>query len=75
MAKTPRTGRPSIFRGKKGGTRVHGIVTPAGSIAFEQARKRLGKLVGHDVEDVSDGDVVEYLALGDTETRRLLDLD
>lgn len=78
----PRKGRASIFRDKlltprhspKG--RVNGILSHAGAVAFEQARKRLRELyreiVGHQPGSVSDGDCVEYLARGPDETRRYL---
>lgn len=71
---TPATGRESLFRGKKGGDRVQGVLTPAGSRRFEQARARLGRMIGKDAEKVSDADVIEFLARGDEETRKVLGL-
>jgi len=66
-------GRPSIFRNKEGGARVHGVLTPIGSRRFEQARLRLARLAVRDPEQISDADVVEFLARGDEATRRYLD--
>lgn len=65
-------GRASIFRDKKGGDRVHGVLTPRGSVRFELHRRKLAKLVARDPEDVSDADVVEYMARGEQETRAYL---
>jgi hypothetical protein len=65
-------GQPSIFGKKAGGDRLQGNVTAIGSTAFEQARARLAKLVGWDVERVSDGDTIEFLARGETATRKYL---
>ncbi len=65
-------GRPSIFRNKQGGSRVHGVLTPIGSRRFEHARQRLARLVSRDPEQVSDADVVEFLARGDDATRKYL---
>lgn len=68
----PMTGRASIFRDKKGGSRVQGIMTPVGSKRFEQARRRLGKLADRETEHVSDADTIEYLARGESETVKYL---
>jgi len=65
----PTFGRPSIFRGKDGGTRLQAVITPAGTVRFEQARARLAKLASWEVERVSNADVIEYLARGDKDTR------
>lgn len=65
-------GRPSIFRDKKGGSRFQGVLTPAGSRRFELARVRLAKLVSRDPEQVSDADVVEFLARGDKDSKAYL---
>lgn len=65
-------GRASIFRDKKGGSRVQGVMTPIGSRAFEQARQRLGKLASVEKEKVSDADTIEYLARGETATKKYL---
>ena len=59
-----RTGRPSIFRGKDRSTPVKAYMTPTGKKQLHVARRRLAHLVGWKVVDVSDGDVVEYLARG-----------
>lgn len=67
-----RAGRASIFRGKQGGARLQGVITKAGSNRFEQARKRLARLAGRDVEEVSDADTIEYLARGEAETLKVL---
>jgi hypothetical protein len=67
------TGRASIFRGKKGGDRVQGILTPVGSTRFEQSRKRLARLAGREVEHVSDGDVIEFEVRGEENTRLYLE--
>lgn len=64
----PGEGRASLFRDKKGGDRVQGVITPLGSSRFEAARKRLGDLAGRDPEHVSDADVIEYLARGESAT-------
>lgn len=61
-------GRPSIFRNKTGGSRVQGVITARGSVRFEQARRRLAKLASREIEHISDADVIEYLARGDSET-------
>lgn len=63
MAKTLK-GRKSIFRGKKGGMRVQGIITKIGAAKFREARARLANLVDWKVRDVSKADVIEYLARG-----------
>jgi len=68
MAKT-QFGRPCIFRDKAGGTKKQGVITPAGTIRFEAARRRLAKLAGREVEQISDADTIEYLARGETETK------
>jgi hypothetical protein len=73
MAKTPQFGRASIFRNKEGGARVQGTLTPAGSIRFERARKTLARLAAREVEQVSDADVVEFLARGEADTIAYLD--
>jgi hypothetical protein len=73
-------GRPSIFRGKvaddgtlqDGAKRVQGVITPVGTRRFEQSRARLAKLADLEVEQVSDADVIEFLARGETNTRRYL---
>lgn len=68
-----RRGRASIFRGKlKAGTRVQGILSPAGAESFEAARVRLARLAAREVTAVSDADVIEYLARGERATRAAL---
>jgi hypothetical protein len=67
-----RPGRTSIFRDKAGGDRVQGNITAAGSVRFEQARRRLAKLAGCEYEDVSDADTIEFLARGEGETIKAL---
>lgn len=61
-------GRASIFRGKKNGKRVQGIVTFAGGREFERRRKELAELAERDVGDVSDADTIEFLARGTAAT-------
>jgi hypothetical protein len=69
-------GRASVFRGKDGGVRVQGILTRKGGKYFEQRRKQLERLyrevLGHAPTTVSDADVIEFLALGDENTRAYL---
>jgi hypothetical protein len=66
-------GRPAIFPGKTGDSVRVNRLTPTGSTRFEQARKRLAKLAGWEVEDVSDADCIEFLALGETATIKHLE--
>lgn len=76
MAKTPKMGRHSIFRGKEDGYRVQAIITKVGGTKFEQARAQLtllyGRVVGVNPASVSDADVVEFLARGAEDTERYL---
>lgn len=65
-----RAGRRSIFRDKV--VRVQGWLTKRGGADFERARQRLAVLAGWNKEDVSDSDVQEYLAIGETETMKYL---
>ena len=60
----PKTGRASLFRGKKGGARVQGVITRDGARAFERRRRDLATLVRRKAADISDADVIEYLARG-----------
>lgn len=71
--KRPATGRPSLFRGKDRSKQpLQGRVTERGRGAFEAARKRVAALATtYRVEgrtwtakEVSDGDTIEYLAIG-----------
>jgi hypothetical protein len=61
-------GRASIFRDKEGGTRVQGLLTAEGFVCFGERREELRRLtaevVGKDPGQVSDADVIEYLARG-----------
>lgn len=66
------TGRSAIFRGKVNGRRLQGVITPVGAIAFEAARKKLGKLADVEKENVSDADTIEFLAIGETATKEYL---
>lgn len=63
---------PAIFKDKADGARYQGIVTKAGSVAFEAARCRLAKLANRSVETTSDGCVFEALARGWDNTREYL---
>lgn len=67
-----KTGRPAIFRPKD---RLHGIrafMTADGEAALQVARVRLATLTGWDADEISVGDVVEYLARGEKDTRAYL---
>ena len=66
------SGRKSIFRNKAGGDRVQGIITRIGSQRFEEARHRLAVVARRLVSNVSDADVVEFLARGEKNTRDYL---
>lgn len=61
-------GRPSIFRDKVGGQRVQAIISKTGASRFEAARKRLAKLAKWKPDQISDADVVEFLARGEADT-------
>lgn len=61
-------GRPSIFRDKVGGQRVQAIISKTGAKRFERARKRLARLAKWKPAQISDADVVEYLARGEADT-------
>ena len=62
-------GRKSIFRDKEGGGRVQGDLTLVGLLCFERARVRLARIAVRKVPQVSDADVIEYLARGEQKTR------
>lgn len=64
-----RDGRPTIFRSPGDKVRYQGLVSAEGARLFEQARLRLANIVHVEIENVSDGAVMEYLARGDRETR------
>lgn len=72
MAKPNLGGRPSIFGSKAGGDRVQGNITKTGSRRFEVERSRLARLVAWETEKVSDADVIEFMARGETATREFL---
>lgn len=61
-------GRPSIFSPKE--EDIHGQVSRVGFARFSAARRALCNLTGW--PNVSDGDVIEYLARGHAETQRYL---
>lgn len=71
-----KTGRPAIFRPKRKGRLIQGMLTDRGQSEFEAARKRLAKLADlYRVEgrrwkaaDVSDADAIDYLARGHVAT-------
>jgi len=75
MAKKNTGGFPSIFRNKKGGTRYQGVLTKPGSARFEDARNSLAKLASRPVKRITDADVMEFLARGETETRKVLGIE
>ncbi len=66
----------NVFKGKATERKVQGIMTELGWRRFEVARRQLGAIymsvVGRELARVSDGDVVEFLARGEDETRRYL---
>lgn len=64
--------RPAIFDLPKE-VRIQGVISKPGSVKFEQARKRLAKLVGWAPERVSDADTIEFLARGEKDTLKYLD--
>lgn len=64
-----RLGKPSIFIDKV--ARVQGVLSRPGSKRFEQARGRLTKLASWPTP-ASDGDTIEALSRGWTETKRYL---
>lgn len=65
-------GRQSVFRGKLGGQRIQGIITKRGGECFEGARRELAQLVRREPPQISDGDVIEFLARGKGNTRDYL---
>lgn len=66
MSPKSKMGRPSIFRDKKGGRYVQGIITKAGGRLFSAHRKRLAEIANRAPAKVSDADVIEYLARGES---------
>lgn len=63
-----RIGRPSIFPGKDYAHPRKIRMTPEGAAQMNLARTRLANLVGWKVVDVSDSDVVEFLARGEAKS-------
>jgi hypothetical protein len=57
-------GPQPIFRDKRNGYRVQGMLTAKGGEYFEEAREALSKLAGKQKSKTSDADVIEYLARG-----------
>ena len=55
-------GRPSLFGKKDPAARYQGLMTRYGAQLFERVRRSIAKLIGIGPENVSDGDVFEYLA-------------
>lgn len=53
-------GRPTAYRPKSKKRRYQGSTTEAGGKLFEAARKELQRLTK--IKNVSDGDVMDYLA-------------
>ena len=72
MTKKLLCGYVSIFRDKRGGDRLQGVVTKVGSLRFEQARAKLARLASRAPGKVSDGDVIEALARGWADTTAYL---
>lgn len=69
MAITRGPGRPSLFRGKDRTRPVSAYMTPAGKQKLHAARVRLAKIVKWDADDITDGDVCEFLARGEADSR------
>lgn len=65
-------GRASLFRGKAGGERINGTITKRGAVCAKQHRTVLAQIAGIKPDEVSDADLVEYLARGEAETRAYL---
>jgi hypothetical protein len=65
-------GRPAVFTPKDPKARYQGLVTREGGRQLEAARKKLAALASLPVKSVSDGDVFEYLARGEEETKSFL---
>jgi len=65
-------GRPSVFRDKQGGARVQGMLTKQGIVAFNLRRKELAKLMSREAKQITEADVIEWLARGDANTRDYL---
>lgn len=61
-------GRPSLFRDKKGGRRVQGIITRRGAELFEKHAQHLAAVTARRRDVISDADVIEYLSRGESDT-------
>jgi len=72
MSKRSNMGRPSLFRDKRGGSRIQGVITKIGAERFELHRARLATIAKRDQKLISDADVIEYLARGEVATRDYL---
>lgn len=70
-----RGGRFTMYPDKRGGRLVQGKIRKIGSVAFEDRRKTLACLyeleMGRKPTSTSDGDVIEFLALGTRATERV----
>lgn len=66
----------AMFVPKDKATRFQGIMTAHGRKRFEEQRRKLTRMfrdvMGYDNGGASDGDVVEYLARGEADTRHYL---
>lgn len=62
---TAKAGRASLYRNKKGGVRVQGVLTREGGRLFDTLRKRIARRFRREV--VSDADVIEALVRGDVQ--------
>ncbi len=65
-----------IFEDKDPDTRFQGILTKTGGVKWAAAKKRLAaiyrEVVGQPFGSISDGDVAEFLARGEANTRAYL---
>lgn len=71
-AKKPQMGRPSMF--KKDGPDIHGQISEAAGVKFEQHRVKLAALYKSVTGaawkgQISDGAVIEYLTRGEVSTK------
>jgi hypothetical protein len=73
MKKKPRTpgGRGGVFPNKT--ERYQGLVSAQGAACFESARERLAKLAGRPSAEVSDGDTIQFLSIGEAESIRQIE--
>ncbi len=65
MTPAPQTGRPSLFRNKDRLRRRTGYLSKDGHTRFDAAKRRIAGIVKWAVADISDSDVVEFLARGE----------